>query len=215
MLKRAGGRDHHVGGAVVGHQMVAQPLAVEILDGGARAHDRAPDRLVGERRRLQQLENQVVGRIISRTDLLDDDVLLARQFVRIEAWLRKDIGENVEGERHVRTQHPCVIGGGLDAGGGVEIATNGLNLFSNLARTAAGSALERHVLQKMRDTVLLGSFMPAAGRNPDAERCRLQVRHLVRHHGQSGWETGNLDTHAAAPSRATRLTLEMKFSTTV
>ena len=56
-----------------------------------------------------------------------------------------------------------------------------------------------------------GASLPAAGRDPDAERCRLQMRHRVGHHDQSGRETGNLDTHAAAPSRATRLTLEMKL----
>ena len=47
--------------------------------------------------------------------------------------------------------------------------------------------------------------------DPNAERSRLQMRHLVRHHDQPGGQTGDLDTHAAAPSRAARLTLEMKF----
>ena len=103
-------------------------------------------------------------------------------------------------------QHAGVIGGGLDAGGGVEVAADRLDLLGDLARGAPRGALERHVLEQMRDAVLVRLLVAAAGADPDAERGGLQMRHAVGDDRQAGRKAGDFDAHAAAPSRAARLT---------
>ena len=109
----------------------------------------------GNAMRLQIFEHQVVGRVLGGADLLHDDVLLALKLLRIEGRIGEDVGEHVERERHVGAQHARVIGGGLDAGRGVEIAADRLDLLGDLARGAALGALERHVLEEMRNAVLV------------------------------------------------------------
>ena len=77
---------------------------------------------------------------------------------------------NVERQRHVGLEHARIIGGGLRAGRGIEIAADGLDFLDDLPRAAPARALERHVLEKMRNAVLVEAFVAAAGVDPDAER---------------------------------------------
>ena len=112
-------------------------------------------------------------------DLLHDDVLLAREFFRLEGRIGEDVGEHIERERHVGAQHARVIGRGLDAGRRIEVAADRLDLLGDLARGAVRGALERHVLEEMRDAVLVRVLVAAAGADPDAERGAFQMRHRV------------------------------------
>ena len=73
-----------------------------------------PDRLVRERSRLQEIEHEVVGRVLAGADLLHDHVLLAREFLGVELRIGQDVGKHVEGERHVGLEHAGIIGRALD-----------------------------------------------------------------------------------------------------
>ena len=75
-----------------------------------------------------------------------------------------------------------------------------LDLLGNLARGAPRRALERHVLEQMRDAVLVRPLVAAAGTDPDAERGGLQMRHRVGHDDETRGKTRDFDAHAAAPS---------------
>ena len=89
VVDRAGGRDHHVGRAVVARRdrRAASSRSNERTVVG-RAQDRAADRLAGKRGLLQLVEHEIVGRVLGRADLLHDDVLLALQLLRIERRIR-------------------------------------------------------------------------------------------------------------------------------
>ena len=104
------------------------------------------------------------------------------------------------------SQHARIIGRGLDRGGRVEVAADRLDLLGDLARACAACALECHVLEQMRDAVLVRPLVTAAGADPDAERGGLQMRHRVGHDHEAGGKTRDFDAHAAAPSCAARLT---------
>jgi hypothetical protein len=143
---------------------------------------------------------------------LHDHVLLTLELRGIEGRLRQDVGQHVDGERHVRPEHAREIGRGLEARRRVDVAADRLDLLGDLPRRAAFGALERHVLEKVRNAVLLGLLVAAAGADPDANRGGLQVRHGVGHDGQAGGKTGHFNGHAAAPSRAARLAARMNFS---
>jgi hypothetical protein len=169
--------------------------------------------MIGKRARLQVIEHQIVGRVFGCPDLLHDHVLLALEFVRIECGVRENVGQHVERERHIGFQHACVVGGGLKARRGVDVAAHRLDLLGDLARATALGALERHVLQEMRDAVLVGLLVAAAGADPHAKRRGLQMRHAVGGDREAGGKTRNFNGHAAAPSRAARLAARMKRST--
>jgi hypothetical protein len=114
--------------------------------------------------------------------------------------MRKDIGEHVEGERHVASEHARVIGGHFDAGRRIQVAAHRLDLFGDLPGRALLGPLERHVLEKMRNPVLVRALVAAAATDPNAERRGLEMRHVVGDHDEAGGKTGHLDGHAAAPS---------------
>ena len=57
------------------------------------------------------------------------------------------------------------------------------------ARAPLG-ALERHVLEQMRDAVLVRPLVAAAGPDPDAERGGLQMRHAVGDDRQAAMADG-------------------------
>ena len=130
------------------------------------AENRAADRLAREGGRLQVLEHEVVGGILDGADLLDDDVLFAVDLVGVEARMRQDVGEHVEPERDVGLEHARVIGRHLDPGAGIEVAADRLDFLGDLAGGAPRRALERHVLEKMRNAVLVGAFAAAAAGRP-------------------------------------------------
>ena len=137
------------------------------------------DRLLGEGLRLQKIENDVVGRIFGRADLLHDHMLLAAELGGIESGIGQDVGQHVQRQRNIGLHHFGVISGVLRAGGGIEVAADRLDLLGDLPRGPARRALERHVLEQMRDAVLVRLLVAAAGTDPDAERGAFEMRHGV------------------------------------
>ncbi len=89
-----------------------------------------------------------------------------------------------------------VIGRGFDAGAGIEVAADGLDCLRELARVAALGALEGHVLEEMRDAVLVRLLVAAAGPDPHAKRGGFQMRHGVGDDCQPGWKLGEFDGHS-------------------
>ena len=65
--------------------------------------------------RVEEIEDEIVGRILDRADLLQDHVLFALKFGRVEHAVGEDVGENVEREPGVVGENTGVIGRLLDA----------------------------------------------------------------------------------------------------
>src|SRR5262249_9248021 len=93
-------------------------------------------------------------------------------------------------------------GRALHAGGGVEVAAHCLDLLGDLPGIAPGRTLEGHVLQKVRDAVLVRALVAAAATSPDAERGGLQMRHGVGHDHETGRKTRDFTGHGAVPCAA-------------
>src|SRR5262249_12564631 len=73
--------------------------------------------------------------------------------------------------------------------------------------------LERHMLQQMRDAVLVRLLIAAADTRPDAECCGLHMRHRVGDHSEARFKLGHFNTHPVAPCLAARLTDNTNRST--
>ena len=148
VVDRAGGGDDRRRRAVVAAQIGVDRRAIEAADALAGAEDRPADRLIGPGAGGEEIEHEIVGRVLDRADLLHDDVLLALEFVGIELAVGENVGEHVEREVDVLAQHTGEIAGLLDAGLRVEVAADVLDRLGDLARVAPARALERHVLEQ-------------------------------------------------------------------
>ncbi len=195
MVHRAGRRQHHLRSAIMAGEIGIQHGRT----GGAhrlwRAEDRASDRLGRIGGLGEQVVDAVVRRIQRRPDLLHDDVLFARQFLRIEGRVLQDIGQDIEGQRHVVLEDAGVIGGRLDAGGGVHLAADSLDLLGDFQRRAFARALEGHVLEQMGEAVLLLLFRARTGADPDAKGGALQFVHRMRDDRKAGLKTRQANGH--------------------
>ena len=147
-----------------------------------RAQHRAADRLVGIGGGLEMIEDDVVGRVDRLGDLLHHHFLLARQLIGVERRVLQDVGQDVEGQRHVLLQHLGVIGGMVARGVGVDIAADRLDLLGDLARAAPRRALEGHVLEHVRHAVDVGRLVARAGIDPYAHRGGLHGGTWSRRH---------------------------------
>jgi hypothetical protein len=67
--------------------------------------------------------------------------------------------------------------GGLLGGEGIQVAANRVRRASNLLRAAILGSLKEHVLDKVRDAVILDALLARAGAQPDAHRDRADRRH--------------------------------------
>ena len=79
------------------------------------AEHRAPKRLIGKGRHLKPVEHQIVGRVVGLSDFLQDDRAFAGKFLIVEGGVLQDIGEDIDGERHIFLQDPGVIDGAFPA----------------------------------------------------------------------------------------------------
>ena len=68
-----------------------------------------------------------------------NDVLLAREFVRVEPAVGEDVGEDVERKVDVLAEDAGEIGGLLDAGLGVEVAADVLDRLGDRRARCAGA----------------------------------------------------------------------------
>ena len=126
-------------------------------------------------------------------------MLLAGEFVRIEQGVVEDVAEDIDGERHVFLEDARIVGRRLDTGRGVDFAAYRLDFLGDLRRRALRRALERHVLEKVRQAVLVVPFRARSGADPDAEGGAFQVLHVMGDDGQAGRETRYANGHALTP----------------
>ena len=89
-------------------------------------------------------------------------------------------------------QHLDVVGGLLARGVGVDVAADRLDLLGDLRGRAALGALERHVLEEVRDAVLRSALVARAGGDIGAERDGLDAVHPLGDDGQAGLQPRNL-----------------------
>ena len=103
MLEIAGRDQHHARRGIVALQIARDGVAVEPADDLGAAQHRPAHRLIGKGALLEQIEDDVVGRVLGLADLLQHDGALALELARVEGRMLQDVGEDVDGERRHRS----------------------------------------------------------------------------------------------------------------
>ena len=169
MLDVAGGDDDHALGAVLPLDEIVYLRRRKGLDRLRRSENGTADRLVAVGGFGEFVEDDVVRRIVRGADLLKDHMLFALELAGVEFRFRQDVGKDVYRKRHVVGEHAGVVGSRLDAGRGIDLAADILDIRGNLKGAATAGSLERHVFKQMRHPMLVVAFVSCSGFDPDAE----------------------------------------------
>ena len=189
----AGRRHHHAVGRIVALAIIGDPRHVKAANPFRRAENGSAERVLRPGLRLQQVEHQIVGRVVGGGDLLQDDVALILELFAIEHRIDDYVGQHIEREPPVILEHPRVIGGVLHGRRGIDVAARRLDLLGDVARRPPPGALEGHMLEEMRNAVLAWLLVARPCPDPDPERHRLQLRHGMGHDGEPVLEPRNFD----------------------
>src|SRR6185312_7085479 len=198
VLDRAGGGDDCRARAIAAVEIAVDRRPVEGPDAFPRAEDRPADRLVRPGGRGDEIEHQVVGRIVDRPDLLDDDILFPFELVGIERAVGEEVADHVERESGVAPQNPSEVARPLDPGLRVEVAPDILDRLRDLAGASPAGALERHVLDEMREPVLVRALVAGSRGDEDPDRRRLHMGAGLGDDRQPRGKVCDLSAHAAA-----------------
>ena len=76
MLEVPRDRDHHVVGLVVRAVILGDRVAGHLGDGLLRPGDLAPERVAREQRFGEEIVDEIVGRVVTHPDLLEDHLTL-------------------------------------------------------------------------------------------------------------------------------------------
>src|ERR1700733_5174466 len=198
VFHRAGGGDDGGAGVIAAAEIPVDRRPVESLAALPCAQDRSADRLVRPRGRGEEIEHQVVRRVFDRSDFLDDNVLLPFELLRVERAVGEKVADDVARELCFVSQNGGEIAGALDSGLCVKVAANVLNRLGDLARASTASALERHMLDEMRQPVLARALVARSRSDEHADRRRLHVGGRLGYDGEPRGKARNLYAHAAA-----------------
>ena len=147
----------------------AQVLGREARHRGGRPDDRQAERVAGEELLGEEVVDEVFGVVVAALDLLQHDLPLALRLFGVEEGVSKHVREQVDGEGQVFGEGAGVIAGQLPVGEGVEVPPDVVHFVGDvLAAGPALGAFEEHVLQKVRQSGLRGSFVAASGGHPEA-----------------------------------------------
>ncbi len=111
----------------------------------------------------------------------------------------QDVAQQVDCQRHVLLENAGDEGGLFARGIGVEVAADRFDLLGDGERVAPLGALERHVLEKVRDAVEFAPLVARAGVDPDADRRGLETRHVDGGDPKAVFECGDARLGHAAP----------------
>ena len=197
VFDRAGGGHDGGAGAVAATQIKIDRRPVEGPDALPRAQDRPADRLVRPGGRGEEIEHQVVRRVFDRPDFLDDNILLSFELLRVERALGEKVANDVKHEIRVARQNAGEIACPFNAGLCVEVAADVFDRLGDFAGASTARALERHMLDEMREPVLARALVARSRLDEHADRRGLNMGRRLGYDGEPRGKARNLNAHAA------------------
>ena len=159
MINRACSGDDQRGCTIGAIHKAAHGLWILRANGFRRAENPASNRRACKSRFHHHIEYDFIGRIFISADFLQDHVFFTSKLCRIKCGIGENIGENINRQRHVRSERARVIGCIFCIGFSIHFAADGFDLFSNLQGIAARCAFKRHMFEKMREALLFAPLL--------------------------------------------------------
>ena len=179
MIDSAGRRQHQFAGRIMGRQIVGQRRTRHARDRLRRTQHRPADRLIGKGRRLEMIEDDVVGRVVGLADFLQHDRPFAHQFGLVEGRVLQKIADNIDRQRDVLFQDARVIGGIFAGRIGIHLAADRLDLLGDRLCRPPRRSFEQHMFQQVGDAVLRLGLVAGPATCPDADGRGLDSRHVI------------------------------------
>ena len=105
--------------------------------------------MAGPQRLVEQIVDQVVGRVLVHVDLLEDHLTLCVQVPRADRGMLKHVAEVVDGHRQVAVEYTSVEARVLLRGERVHVAAHGVERLGDVSGRAGFRALEQKVLEEV------------------------------------------------------------------
>ena len=137
--------------------------------------------------------DQVIRAVRLHLDLFQNHALFLLDVLFAEQRVQHQVRQDVEGQREVLVQHLGVEAHQFLGGEGVQVAADGIHRARDVFGRAVRGALEQHVLDEVRDAVLLGRLAARAGADPHPHRDRAHVRHGFGDHADAVGQRGHFD----------------------
>src|SRR5437588_2425329 len=193
VVQVAGGRQHQIRGPVVGEEVPGDGVAAEGRDRLCGREHLAPGRMLWEQGFGEQVVDELRGLVLVHQDLLEDHLALGLELVGAERRRTDDVAQDVEAEVEVVVEQARVEGRVLLGGEGVHLAAHRLHRLRDLPSRALLSALEQQVLEEVRHTPELETFVAGSDVDPEAERYRAHIRHPLGDETDAVGQRGSLD----------------------
>ena len=201
VIQVSGGGEYHPGRRIMLAYIAEQRVRRHRPDQIGGAEHRAAQGLIGKRGFLKIIEDHVVGGIKGLVDFLNNNILLAGQLGAVHDRMLQNVGDDIDGQRHILFHDFGVVRGRFPRRVGVEVAADVFDFLGDGLGVAALGALERHMLQEMRDAVDVGVLVPRADLDPGAQRHGLDLVHRIGNDAQAVGEIGDGDGRAAQRHR--------------
>ena len=179
VIDRPGRPDHRRASTVMSIEIGANFIPAEARHLFPRAKDWTPNRLIWKSGRVQQFKDEIIRRVFNGSYLLQNDAFFALELDTVEGAFGQNISEDIERERNVAGQNMRVVGGMFRACRGVEIAARRLDFLGDITGRAPPRSLERHMFEKMRQAMLVRSFVAGPGADKNAKRGSFKMRHAL------------------------------------
>ena len=183
MFEVAGGGDDDVAGSKAVGVGIEHGLPLKTLHGLLGAENRLAQGMILPEILREDLVDEVIRIVLIHLDLFDDDAAFARDVGGIKHRMQHQIAEDLKRDGDVLVEHLDVEADAFFGGEGVHVAADGVDLARNFFRGAVLGAFEDHVLDEVGDAVPVGILIARTGLQPDSDRGRADVLHLLSNHG--------------------------------
>ncbi|OEI67249.1 putative protease [Curtobacterium sp. ER1/6] len=192
-----GGRHDDAVRRVVLAVVVEHLVTADGADALRGAADRAAQRVPVERGGEEGLARDVRRVVGGHREFLEDDPALDVERVGLEHRAGHHVADHLHRHRDVGVPHTCVVAGVLLRGGGVVLATDGVERDRDVEGAPARGALEEQVFQEVRRAELPLALVAGADTDPEAEARRARPRDRLGQDPNPGRQHGSTDECAA------------------
>ena len=142
---------------------------------------------------MEVVEDELLLVLVDLLHLSKNDVPLPVNGSLVQLGVQQNVAQNLDGLGHVLLENLSVVDSLLPAGVSIQVPPHVLNLNLQLLLRPLAGALERHVLEEVGRTVVLGGLEPAPSINEDADGGGLGPGRSLRGNTKSpieGCDTG-------------------------